>query len=106
MIDDEETSTRILVVDDHDLMAETLRRALSVEPDFAVVGRVASVAAAVEAAAELHPDVIVMDFRLPDGTGAEATALIKAESPDIEVVMVTGQSSGATLAQALVMHIM
>jgi DNA-binding NarL/FixJ family response regulator len=101
MIDDDEPRTRILVVDDHDLMAETLRRALTVEPDFAVVGRVASVASAVEAAALSHPDVIVMDFLLPDGTGAEATALIKADCPSIEVVMVTGQSNPATLAQAL-----
>jgi len=101
MITNEEARTRILVVDDHDLMAEALRRALAVEPEFAVVGRAASVASAVEAALELRPHVVVMDFRLPDGTGADATALIKADCPEVEVVMLTGLSSGATLARAL-----
>lgn len=96
-----EGATRVLVVDDHDLVAETLRRALAVEPDFVVVGCAASVSTAVQEARELQPDVVVMDFRLPDGTGAEATALVKAECPETEVVMLTGQSNGATLAQAL-----
>lgn len=93
--------TRILIVDDHDLIAETLRRALGMEPDFSVVGRAESVSAAIEAAETLQPDVIIMDFGLPDGTGADAAAQIKTSCPEIEVVMLTGQSSGATLAQAL-----
>jgi DNA-binding NarL/FixJ family response regulator len=96
-----ETRTRVLIVDDHDLVAETLRRALSLEEDFAVIGSAGSVATAVQTAVALQPDIVVMDFRLPDGTGAEATALVKAECPTTEVVMLTGQSSGATLAQAL-----
>jgi DNA-binding NarL/FixJ family response regulator len=83
------------------LVAETLRRSLAGEPDMVVVGCVGSVAAAVEEARRQHPDVMVMDFRLPDGTGAEATERIRAEHPATEVVMLTGQSSGATLAQAL-----
>jgi DNA-binding NarL/FixJ family response regulator len=92
---------RVLVVDDHDLVAETLRRALSLEPEFVVVGCVGSVSAAVQTTCDVHPDVVVMDFRLPDGTGAEATALVKIASPTTEVVMLTGQASGAILAQAM-----
>jgi DNA-binding NarL/FixJ family response regulator len=92
---------RILVVEDHDLVAESLRRALSEEDDFEVVGVVDTVRAAVRAAVELRPDIVVMDYRLPDGTGSEATALIKAALSHTEVVMLTGQATGATLAEAL-----
>jgi DNA-binding NarL/FixJ family response regulator len=90
-----------LVVDDHDLVAESLRRALDAEPDLEVVGSAVSVESALRAARSLRPDVVVMDYGLPDGTGAEATALLKGEFPDIDVVMLTGIASGATLAAAL-----
>jgi DNA-binding NarL/FixJ family response regulator len=92
---------RVVIVDDHDLVAETVRRALSAESDLAVVGSAGSVAGAVEAVGEQQPDVVVMDYRLPDGTGAEATRTIKAQFPDVEVVMLTGESSGEILATAL-----
>jgi DNA-binding NarL/FixJ family response regulator len=78
-----------------------LQRALAIEPDLIVVGCVGSVEAAVEAVDDLQPDVVLMDFRLPDGTGADATALIKAAWAETEVVMLTGHSSGAVLAQSL-----
>jgi len=93
--------TRVLVVDDHDLVAESLTRSLNAEPDLVVVGTAQSKQRALEAARELRPDVVVMDYRLPDGTGAEATALIKAELPATEVVVLTGAASGASLADAL-----
>jgi DNA-binding NarL/FixJ family response regulator len=91
----------LLVVEDHDLVAETLRRALDAEDDFTVVGVVGSVERAVTAAQELRPDVVVMDYGLPDGSGVDATIRIKADRPDIEVVMLTGDASGATLGEAL-----
>jgi DNA-binding NarL/FixJ family response regulator len=92
---------RVLVVDDHDLVAESLHRALNAEDDLVVVGMAATVAGAVALARELRPDVIVMDYQLPDGTGALATATIKAEFPETHVVMLTGLASGGTLAEAL-----
>jgi DNA-binding NarL/FixJ family response regulator len=91
----------VLVVDDHELVAEALARALDIEPDLVVVGRSASVAEAVRAARELHPDVVLMDFQLPDGRGTDATARIKHERPQTEVVMLTGLAEGAVLAAAL-----
>src|SRR5438045_1246388 len=75
MTEADDGRTRVLVVDDHDLVAETLRRALSLESDLEVVGSAGTVAGAVTSARALQPDVVVMDFRLPDGTGAQATAL-------------------------------
>jgi DNA-binding NarL/FixJ family response regulator len=94
-------TARVVVVDDHDLLAESLWRALDAEADLGVVGTAASVRTACDLVRELHPDVVVMDYQLPDGTGAEATAMIKAELPDTHVVMLTGLASGATLAEAL-----
>ncbi|MFA5885228.1 MAG: response regulator transcription factor [Acidimicrobiia bacterium] len=92
---------RVLVVDDHDLVAESLVRALSVEPDLVVVGRADSVQAAVVAAERLVPDVVILDYGLPDGTGVDAARAMTDRLPDVEIVMLTGLSSGATLAAAL-----
>src|SRR5665213_2835843 len=91
----------ILIVEDQDMVAEAFRRVIDGEDDFSVVGVVGSVHDAVQSARVLHPRVVVMDYGLPDGTGAEATKQIKAEQPDIEVVMLTGLSSGAILGEAL-----
>jgi DNA-binding NarL/FixJ family response regulator len=92
---------RVLVVEDHQLVAESLRRALGEERDLEVVGVVESVRASVRAAIDLRPDLVVMDYLLPDGTGNEATALIKNALPRVEVIMLTGQGTGARLADAL-----
>jgi PAS domain S-box-containing protein len=91
----------ILIVEDQDMVAEAFRRVIDREDDFSVVGVVGSVHDAIQSARALHPRVVIMDYGLPDGTGAEATKQIKAEQPDIEVVMLTGLSSGVVLAEAL-----
>ena len=91
----------ILIVEDQDMVAEAFRRVIDRDDDFTVVGVVGSVHDAIQSARALHPRVVIMDYGLPDGTGAEATKQIKAEQPDIEVVMLTGLSSGAVLAEAL-----
>ncbi|HEY3670290.1 MAG TPA: response regulator transcription factor [Acidimicrobiia bacterium] len=92
---------RVVIVDDHDLVAETLRRALGDESDIEIVASANSVVTAVQAARVFLPDVMVMDYRLPDGTGAEAATVLKAEQPDIEIVVLTGLSNRVTLADAL-----
>jgi DNA-binding NarL/FixJ family response regulator len=92
---------RVLVVDDHDLVAESLVRALGAEPDLLVVGQADSVKSAVSAAERLGPDIVVLDYGLPDGTGADAARAMRDQHVDIEIVMLTGMSSGATLAAAL-----
>jgi DNA-binding NarL/FixJ family response regulator len=91
----------VLIVDDHELVAQALARTLDAEPDIEVVGHALTVAGAIEAARRLRPDLILMDFELPDGLGTEATAAIKRENPTLEVVMLTGFADGAVLAAAL-----
>jgi DNA-binding NarL/FixJ family response regulator len=92
---------RVVIVDDHDLVAEALRRALGEEPDIEIVGMANSVATAVQVARVFRPDVMVMDYRLPDGTGAQAASVLKVEQPDIEIVVLTGLVNRVTLADAL-----
>jgi CheY-like chemotaxis protein len=80
----------LLLVEDHDLLADNLVRLLEAGGDIRVVAVAATVAEAVAAAREHVPDVVIMDHRLPDGTGIDATLRIKADRPDVPVVLLTG----------------
>ena len=80
---------RILVVDDHVLFREGLVNMLKSQPDLVVVGEAGSVSEAISKARELKPDVILMDFGLPDGTGPDATRAILAELPNTNIVFLT-----------------
>ena len=80
---------RILLVDDHILVREGFESLLNSQPDFRVVGQAGSVAEAIVMARQLCPDLILMDFGLPDGTGLDATQAILAEQPKIKIVFLT-----------------
>ena len=80
---------RLLIVDDHILFREGLAAIIRSEPDIEVVGFAGSVRDAVESAHTLKPDIILMDFGMPDGTGAEATKKILQEHPLCRVVFLT-----------------
>jgi DNA-binding NarL/FixJ family response regulator len=80
---------RILLVEDHILFQESLGRLLDAQPDMSVVGGATSVAEAIGKARELKPDVILMDFTLPDGTSLDATQAILAERPSTKIIFLT-----------------
>ncbi|MBI2861617.1 MAG: response regulator transcription factor, partial [Chloroflexi bacterium] len=80
---------RILLVDDHEVVREGLRALLSRRPEFEVVGEAGSVAEAISEASRLRPAVVIMDVRLPDGSGVEACREIRAELPQTQVIMLT-----------------
>ncbi len=80
---------RILLVEDHLLFQESLGRLLNAQPDMNIVGGAATVLEAVTKARQLKPDVILMDFTLPDGTGLDATRAILTEFPDIQIIFLT-----------------
>jgi RNA polymerase sigma factor (sigma-70 family) len=80
---------RILLVEDHVLLQESLGRLLDSQTDMSVVGGATTMLDAVLKARALKPDVILMDFTLPDGTGIEATETILAEQPGIKIVFLT-----------------
>ena len=81
--------TRVLIVDDHEVVREGLRALLSRRDGMEVVGMAETVAEAVSTAAKMQPDVVVMDVRLPDGSGIEACRDIREERPDTKVIMLT-----------------
>ena len=80
---------KILIVDDHTLVREGLTTILSRQPDFDVVGEASDGVQAVDVARALHPDVILMDLRMPNMSGVEAMRRINAEDPDIKIIVLT-----------------
>jgi DNA-binding NarL/FixJ family response regulator len=80
---------RVLIVDDHPMVRRGMRDFLGLHDDLEVVGEAADGEAALEAAATLQPDVVVMDLLMPGLDGIDATAELKARHPGIEVVAIT-----------------
>jgi DNA-binding NarL/FixJ family response regulator len=80
---------RVLIVDDHAMVRRGMRDFLDLHDDLEVVGEAADGQAALEAAAALHPDVVVMDLMMPGMDGIAATTELKARHPAIEVIAIT-----------------
>jgi len=87
-----QTDITVLLVDDHSLVRHGFRRMLEDEPGISVVGEASDGFEAVEAAIQLRPDVIVMDFALPSMNGAIATRRILAVVPDAKVLILSMHS--------------
>ncbi|TFH35061.1 MAG: response regulator transcription factor [Anaerolineales bacterium] len=92
---------RIVIVDDHALFREGLASILKVEPDLEVSGLAGSVQEAVELVRRLKPDIVLMDFSLPDGTGVDATRLVLKEYPDCKIIFLTMSASDEYLFSAI-----
>ena len=80
---------RIVVVDDHILFREGLVSIIRSEPDVEIVGQAGTVKEAVEIVASLAPDIVLMDFALPDGTGVDATREIVKKNPECKIIFLT-----------------
>lgn len=91
----------VLVVDDHALFRDGMVALISRWDDFVVVGTAANGAQAVRQAAELRPDLILMDVRMDGVGGVEATRAITLADPDVRVAMLTMSSLGEDVYQAL-----
>lgn len=94
-------ATRVVIVDDHEMFAESLRLALEQEPDLVVVGSAQTARDAPAVVAATTPDVVLVDYRLPDGDGVSLTATLKGASPSRQIVMVSGAENDAMLLAAL-----
>jgi DNA-binding NarL/FixJ family response regulator len=92
---------RILLVDDHLLFRKGLIRLLDAQRDFEVVGEAQDGIEAIEKTRQLRPDVVLMDIRMPDCDGLEATRRIKGQMPDVQVVMLTVSDNEQDLATAV-----
>ncbi|MGI5489135.1 response regulator [Microtetraspora malaysiensis] len=80
---------RVVLADDQPLIRAGLRMVIDTAPDVEVAGEAGTGAQAVQLTRQLHPDVVVMDIRMPGMDGIEATQTITAESPDTRVIMLT-----------------
>jgi DNA-binding NarL/FixJ family response regulator len=92
------TKLRVLIVDDERLFAELMRVALSSDPGIEVVGVVHDVAHALAAAPGLRPAVVLSDYHLPDGTGADVARALRRTAPAISVLILTGDPGTTVLA--------
>ena len=92
---------RVLIVDDHALIRRSLELALTAETDIEVVGEASDGQEAVELAARLLPDVVLMDVRMPRRSGIEATRAIKESAPSTRIVMLTVSDEEEDLFEAI-----
>jgi DNA-binding NarL/FixJ family response regulator len=91
----------VVLVDDHRMFADSMARLLSAEPDLDVVATVASAEEALRAVARHRPRVVLLDHQLPGRSGVEVARDIKATTPDVMVVMITGSTEDRVLLGAI-----
>jgi DNA-binding NarL/FixJ family response regulator len=91
----------VLIADDHPIFREGLRLLLETEDGVQVVGEAETTSAAVDAAADLRPDVVLLDVDMPEDGGLAALPRLRTAAPDAAVVMLTMMDDDATLAAAL-----
>ena len=94
--------TRILLCDDHEVVREGLRGLIARQPGMSVVGEAGTVAEVIEAAARTKPDVVIMDVRLPDGSGVEACRTIRETRPETKVIMLTSYADDEALFASII----
>ena len=92
---------RILLVDDHTILREGLRTLLEKDPELIVVGEAGNGAEAVRLAAELQPDLVIMDLTMPVMSGIDATREIIREHPHIRVLALSMENDRAFVVEAL-----
>ncbi len=93
--------TRLLIIDDHEMVREGLKAMLVTEPDFEIVGGAANAQQALEMIEQVHPDVVLLDVRLPDVSGVELCRTLSARFPNIGVIMLTTFTDEHVIAQCI-----
>ncbi len=96
-----DSRTRVVIVDDHELIRQGLRRAFERAEDFAVVGEAGSAREAAGVVEATSPDVLVTDVRLPDGSGIDLTKAVRRRHPSLGIVVLTMYAGDEHLLGAL-----
>ncbi|HXA43692.1 MAG TPA: response regulator transcription factor [Candidatus Solibacter sp.] len=92
---------RLMIVEDHRMVAESLERALRSDKTIVVVALAESVAEAIAAVDAAAPNVVLMDYSLPDGTGADAAAAIRSMAPAVTIVFISGNPTDEAMLAAV-----
>ena len=92
---------KVLLVDDQTLIRQGIRLLLEIEPDIQVVGQAADGRAALEQVEALHPDVVLMDVRMPEMDGVAATRALSASHPEVKVIILTTFEDDETVFEGL-----
>ncbi|MEK7861813.1 MAG: response regulator transcription factor, partial [Chloroflexota bacterium] len=92
------TQPRVLLIEDHRVFAEALQLMLETKADMLVVGTAHTGADGIRLAAQTSPDVILLDYRLPDMTGADVARQLRAQGSDAAVVVLSGDPTDEALA--------
>ena len=100
--DQPERPLRLLVVDDHEVVRQGLVSLLDRRAGFEVVAQAGSVAESIALATRHEPDLVIMDVRLPDGSGIEACREIRAARPETRVVMLTSYPDEEAVLSAII----
>jgi DNA-binding NarL/FixJ family response regulator len=96
---------RILMVDDHPVVLAGLKALVGADPDFTIVGEARDGRTALRLAAQLMPDVVVLDISLPEMNGIELAAALRTERPECRVLVLTVHEERAYLRQLLEMGV-
>jgi len=94
-------SIEILIVDDHKIIRDVLKKIFEVESDITVIGTAANGLEAINKTAELTPDVVLMDIVMPKMNGFEATKRIKEKYPEIEIIILSMKYANEDIYRAL-----
>jgi DNA-binding NarL/FixJ family response regulator len=92
---------RVLVVDDHQMMGEGLRAAVATEPGIEVIGVAGDLPQSRAMADRLRPDVVLMDYSLPSGTGFDCAQLLKQDHPEVKIIILTGHRDDTLVVRAV-----
>lgn len=92
---------RVLIADDHSVVRQGLRMFLSIDPDLEIIAEARDGAEAVRLARQMSPDVVLMDLLMPVMDGIRATAAIRREAPQVEVVALTSVLEDASIVDAI-----
>lgn len=92
---------RVLIVDDHEMLATSLAHVLGLEPDLLSVGIAANLAQARRMVVTATPDVVLLDHRLPDGEGVAAIAELRSLRPSVQIVVLTASTADHVLVTAI-----
>lgn len=92
---------KVLIADDHGLFRTGLARLLSSDPRFEIVGEAKDGLDAIARARALTPDVVLMDLQMPQVDGAQAIKLLKAQAPQVQVLVVSAYSDGLMVSDAI-----